>query len=318
MSTPRRTRLVRAPDLAAVRAFLLHLVHTLAPLDAPDTFVLVPTRAAAEQLRRTIEDRLLTPASPAAVLPWIGTRDDLYDRFARRLPIRVRTLSWYERDALLGAAARAAEESAVRPPFDLRPALVAEMLGLYDHIRRQQRTIDDFDRLISADLEAAAESDRGAGQLLEQTRFLVAAFSGYDRRMADSGLHDEHTLRSQLLTAVADRPIRHVVVAVGDRLSDAHGLWPADVALLTMIAGLERIDVVSTDAALAAGYLDRVRLAFVDIEETAFGESRPSPALVSPRVDSVTAEQEVLFEYRDRENELEAVARRIKCGSSLE
>jgi RecB family exonuclease len=315
VSTPRRTRLVRTPDLAAVRTFLLHVAQSLAPLDAPDTFVLVPTRAAGEQLRRTLEDRLLTPKSPTAVLPWIGTRDDLYDLFARRLPARICTLTAYERDALVGAAARAAEESAVRPPFDLRPALVAEMLGLYDYIRRQQRTVDDFDRLVAADLEAAAESDRGAEQLLEQTRFLVAAFNGYDRRLADSDLYDEHTLRAHLLATAPDRPVRHVVVTVGDRLSDAHGLWPADIALLTAIPGLERIDVVSTVAALDAGHLDRLRLSFVDIGETTYGAPQASPTLVVRPGEGVGGEQELLFEYRDRENELEAVAKRIKTAS---
>jgi RecB family exonuclease len=311
--TPRRTRLVRVPDLAAVRAFLLHRVRTLAPVDAPDTCVLVPTRAAGEQLRRTLEQRLLTPESPTVVLPWIGTRDDLYDLFARRLTTRPRVMSAYERDALLGAAARDAEESAVRPPFDLRPALVAEMLALYDYIRRQQRTIDDFDRLVAADLEAAADSDRGAAQLLEQTRFLVAAFKGYDGRLSEGGLCDEHTLRWQLLTQAADRPIRDVIVTVGDRLSDAHGLWPADVALLTAIAGLEKIHVVATDAVLDAGYIDRLRLAFVDIEETTDGEPQPPPLLVVPRAENGATEPDLLFEYRDRENELEAVARRIRA-----
>jgi RecB family exonuclease len=315
VSTPRRTRLVRTPDLAAVRTFLFDIVQQLAPLDAPDTFVLVSTRAAGEQLRRTLEDRLLTPASPACVLPWIGTRDDLYDLLGRRLPARVRMLTAYERDTLLGAAARETEESAVRPPFDLRSALIAEMLALYDLIRRQQRTIADFDRLVSADLEAAAESDRGAAQLLEQTRFLVAAFAGYDQRLADSGLHDEHTLRSHLLAVAAVRPVRHVVVTVGDRLCDAHGLWPADVALLTAIDGLERIDLVSTDAVLSAGYLDRARLAFVGIEETISGRPQRPPVLVVPPTGADGPEQETLFEYRDRENELEAVAKRIKAAN---
>ncbi len=317
MSTPRRTRLVRAPDLAAVRTFLLDTVQPLAPLDAPDTFVLVPTRAAGEQLRRTLEDRLLSAASPVCLLPRIGTRDDLYDLFASRLPDRVRKLSAFERDALLGASAREAEESAVRPPFDLRPVLLAEMLDLYDYIRRQQRTNADFDRLVSGDLEAAAESDRGAAQLLELTRFLVAAFAGYDQRLADSGLHDEHTLRSHLLAAASLRPVRHVVVTVGDRLSDAHGLWPADAALLTTIDGLERLDIVATEAVLAAGYLDRVRLAFPDIEETTFGDARRPPVLVVPPAGVESVEQEPLFEYRDRESEVEAVARRVKGRARL-
>jgi RecB family exonuclease len=315
VSTPRRTRLVRAPDLFAVRAFLLDTIRQLTPLDAPDTFVLVATRAAGEQLRRTLEQHLLTPDSPASLLPWIGTRDDLYDVLARRLPERVVMLTSFDRDTMLGASAREAEEAGVRPPFELRPAIVAEMLSLYDHVRRQQRTIADFDRLISADLDAAAESDRGAAQLLDQTRFLVAAFNGYDRRLSESQLNDEHTLRSGLIETIAEHPLRHVIITTGDRWSDAHGFWPADVALLTTIAGLERIDLVSTESLLASGYLDRVRLAFVDIEEVPFGTARRPPTLVVPAAGRADGEPGALFEYRDRENELEGVARRLKAGS---
>ena len=59
MITPRHTRLVRVPDLASFQATLTALAQDLGPADARDTFVLVPTRAAGEQLRRTVEDRLL-------------------------------------------------------------------------------------------------------------------------------------------------------------------------------------------------------------------------------------------------------------------
>ena len=53
MITPRRTRLLRVPSLAGLRSLLTGVVATLDPLTAADTFVLVPTRAAGEQLRRT-------------------------------------------------------------------------------------------------------------------------------------------------------------------------------------------------------------------------------------------------------------------------
>ncbi|MGH9384682.1 MAG: PD-(D/E)XK nuclease family protein, partial [Vicinamibacterales bacterium] len=315
MITPRRTRLVRAPDLAAVRAFILETVRQLAPLDAAHTFVLVATHAAGEQLRRTIEDRLLTSDSPARLLPWTGTRDDLYSLLARRLPRPVTMITSFDRDTLLDAAAREAEEAGIRAPFELRPALVATMLELYDHIRRQQRSVADFDRLISADLEAAAELDRGAAQLLDQTRFLVATFNGYERWLSESRLNDEHTVRAQVLATPSECPVRHVVVTMGDRLADPHGFWPADVALLTTMSGVERLDVVSTESMLAAGYLDRLRLAFVDIEETRCGEPRQPPALVAPREATGSGEHDTVFEYRDRESELEGVARRLKSTS---
>ena len=101
---------------------------------------------------------------------------------------------------MLGAAARDAEEGGHPAPFHVRPALVAEMLALYDHIRRLGRTVDDFDRLLTGELAPAAESDRGAWQLLEQTRFLAAAFRLYQTRRIDSRRVDEHAARAQIIS----------------------------------------------------------------------------------------------------------------------
>ncbi len=286
MITPRRTRLLRAPDLPGFRSHLVELARDLDPAAAADTFVLVPTRAAGEQLKRTLLEAWgLGPGAwgGTPALPQIGTRGDLYDLLSARLEGRGRTLSGFEREALLGAAAREAEDAGVPPPFHLRPALVAEMLGLYDQIRRLHRTVDDFDRLLVGELEPAADSDRGAAQLLEQTRFLVAAFRAYEARLLDGGGMDEHALRLDLIATPSPRPLRRIAIAVGDRLSDPEGLWPADVALLTSIPGLEHVDLLSTDGVLAAGYLDRLRLAFVGLEEP-FGETSAGvlPVLVVP------------------------------------
>lgn len=309
MITPRRTRLLRAPDLSGFRSHLVELAGALDAAAAADTFVIVPTRAAAEQLRRTFAARGLSPASP---LPHIGTRSDFYDLLASRLEQRPRMLSPFEREALLGAAARDAEESGVAPPFHVRPALVAEMIGLYDQIRRLHRTVDDFDRLLCGELEPAAEADRGAAQLLDQTRFLVAAFRGYEARLRDGGGSDEHTLRRDLIATAAPKTVRRVAVTVGDRLSDPEGLWPADVALLTSMPGLECVDIVATDGALGAGYLDRLQLAFVGLEEPATTtDAAAAPVLVVPP--AVSHQQSVVFSYRDREEELEGVARRLKA-----
>jgi RecB family exonuclease len=305
--TPRRTRLLRSPDLAGFRTRLVESARGLDPVRAADTFILVPTRAAGEQLRRTIEDRLLAAPGSACVLPLIGTRADLYDTLAARLRDLPRVLTAFEREVMLGAAARDAEDAGLPPPFHLRPALLAEMLALYDQVRRQARTIDDFERLVTTELAAAADLDRGASQLLEQTRFVVAAFGGYESRLADGELKDEHLVREAILAAAAARPLRHIVITVGDRLSDPEGLWPADIAMLTAVGGLESIDVLATDGVLAAGYLDRLRLAFVGIEEVSGGSPAPPPMLVMPNGANV-------FEYRDREDELEDVARRVKAS----
>ena len=311
MITPRRTRLLRAPDLAGIRAHLIEITRGLDAASAADTFVLVPTRAAGEQLRRTLEDRLLSPGSPSIWLPRIGTRADFHDVLSSRLTTRPRTLSDFERETLLAAAARETEDAGVPPPFHLRPELIAEMLGLYDQIRRLNRSVDDFDRLLSGELEPAADSDQGAAQLLEQTRFLAAAFRGYEERLRDGGGRDEHALRHDLIASVPPVPLRRLVVTVGDRVSDADGLWPADVLLLTTVPGLTHIDVLATEGALAAGYLDRLQLAFVEIEEPLGVGASPLPTLIVPP--PTAHDNPVVFAYRDREEELEHVARRLKA-----
>jgi RecB family exonuclease len=301
--TPRRIRLLGVPDLAGYRSTLVALTRALEPASASDSFVLVPTRAAAAQLARTLEARL--PDRPAR--PLIGSRAELYQLLMERLPNPPRVLSGFEREAALAAGARDAEDSGASPPFHVRPALIAEMLALYDRIRRLGRTVDDFDRLLTGELEPAAESDRGAAQLLEQTQFLAASFRAYESRLIDGGAVDEHELRARLLATPATQPLRHIVVAVGDTPFDPDGFWPADVTLLTTIAGLERIDILATTGALDAGYLDRLRLAFVDIEEIA-------PNMASaPTAVLMTAGTDPAFSYRDREDELEGVARRIKA-----
>jgi RecB family exonuclease len=232
----------------------------------------------------------------------------LYDDLASRLAEQPRVLSDIEREAMLAACAREAEEAGHAAPFHLRPALVAEMIALYDHLRRLGRTVDDFDRLLSGELEPAAESDRGASQLLDQTRFLAAAFRRYESRAADTGAVDEHGLRATLIASAPATPLRHLAIAVGDRPFDADGFWPADVTLFTTLIGLERLDVLATEAALEAGFLDRARHAFVEIEEDQPATAGPPPALVIPD----SHDSAPVFSYRDREDELEGVARRLK------
>jgi RecB family exonuclease len=304
--TPRRTTLLRAADLAGYRSTLVDLASTLDAGRAADTFVLVPTAAAARQLHRTIRERL----SGSGPLPHIGTRSDLYHHLIERLPSPPRMLSAFEREAVLAAGAREAEDAGVPPPFHVRPALVAEMLELYDHVRRAGRSVEDFDRLLTGELEPAAESDRGAAQLLEQTRFLAFAFRAYEARVQEGGAADEHSVRAMLASTPPVRPLRRVMIAVGDRPFDADGYWPADVTLLTTIPGLEEIGLLSTTGVLEAGYLDRLRLAFVEIEEQG-----AAPASAITPVLQVPDHAGIAYSYRDREDELEGVARRL-AGSS--
>jgi len=307
--TPRRIRLLGPPDLAGYRSALVDLTRPLDASTAADTFVVVPTTAAAEQLKRTLDARL--PDHPHR--PQIGPRSGLYDALVSRLPAPLRLLTGFEREAVLAAGAREAEESGSPPPFHVRPALIAEMLALYDHLRRLGRTVDDFDRLLAGELEPAAESDRGAAQLLEQTRFLSAAFRAYEWHLNEGGSVDEHGTRALLSSQTAAEPIRHVVMAIGDRPFDPDGYWPADVTMLTTIPGLESIEIVATRNTLDAGYLDRLRLSFVEIEEAdlASGSAAGLPAMASVIVPS--SGDALAFSYRDREDELEGVARRIKA-----
>ena len=77
MITPRLTRLVRVADLQAMHAFIAQCTGTA---DARACAVIVPTRGAAEALRRTLENRALTDKNPALILPDILMRAELYDR----------------------------------------------------------------------------------------------------------------------------------------------------------------------------------------------------------------------------------------------
>jgi RecB family exonuclease/inactivated superfamily I helicase len=280
---------------------------------APDTFVLVPTAAARDQLTRTLAGHL---AADRTEWPLIGSRDELYDELASRVSDLPRRLSDVEREAVLASCAREAEESGQTAPFHVRPALVAEMLGLYDFIRNLGRTVEDFDRLLIGELEPAAESDRGALQLLGQTRFLSAAFRRYERRLSESDTIDQHGVRAHAIAAAAARPLRHVVLAVGDQPFDTGGYWPADVSMLTTVAGLERIDVVTTEAQLEAGYLERVRRAFLEIDEGVARLPDRVPHLIVPG--TVQTDDGFVFRYRDREDELEGLARRLKTAATAD
>ena len=297
-TSPRRIRLLRAADLAGLRSHLIAL-GTDAP---PDSFVLVPTHAAAIQLARTVE-----AAAPQRDRARVGTRAELYDELLGRLPDPPRRLSEYERDAMLAAAARDAEDAGHPPPFHLRPALVAEMVAFYDRIRRLDRSVADFDRLFTGELEPAADSDRGAAQLLEQTQFLAEAFRNYESRLAEGAAADEHAVRAVLAGTASTRPLRHLVVAVADQPFDPDGFWPADVKLFATLPGLDRIDLVATSAVLDAGYRERLTLAFIEIEDTAETPPLPPPTLIVANAPDATS----AFSYRDREDELEGVARRL-------
>jgi RecB family exonuclease len=318
--TPRRTRLLRAHDL---RAFHRAIAETACPPDVArcrSCTVIVPTTAAAAELRVTLENLLMLGASGAGeasgalgainphrraiALPDLVTRDEWYRRMHERLPSAPPLLSRLEREVLADAAARDAVDSGFAPPFRLRPGLVAEILDFHDDLHRHRRTIDAFERLLVDELEPRAESDRGAARLLAQTRFLIATWRAYQRRRSASGGVDEHALRELLLQAAGRATDAHIVVTVGERAFDPAGLYAADYDLLTRIDGVETIDVIATEELLDAGMGERLRDMLPGVEELA---APPDP------MDGTRAAPAV-FVSRDREDELADVARAVRAS----
>jgi RecB family exonuclease len=328
--TPRTTRLVRvrgSGDLPAVLGQLWQggLLTGADPLAARDTLVVLPTRAAALHLRRALEGRVLT-ADAALILPDMVTRAQLAEALARRLPDTPQPLTAVERGILMGAACRASVARGVEPPFRLRAGLVASMVEFYDGLRRLGQSVDAFERLTAGSLEPESAIDRGAERLLRQTRFLADAFRGFERAVAGTGRLDEHGLREAVCAAPASRPWRHVVVACRDISASALGLWPADFDLLTRVPGLERLDVVVTEASLAGELHERLRRWLPDVDEVAAdlgaGEARTAPTLCvpTPSPASGTSQRGAaesgpaprVHRSRDREDEVRDFARRIK------
>jgi RecB family exonuclease len=314
--TPRRTRLVRVPDLQAFqRAIVRALPDALDALR--DTAVLVPTHGAAEELRGTIENLVLGPGAAsgnaelrtkALVLPELVTRDQFYTRMHERLPDAPAMLSGFSREVLLRRAARDASAAGAEPPFQLRPGLIVEILALYDELRRRHKTVADFERLLIAALEPSADHDRGAARLLQQTVFLVSAFTRFEAAVGATSLLDEHALRLRALQSTsAPRPVfRHIIITVADQAADRRGLWTADFDLLARLPGLETIEVIATEAVLGTGFHQRLHDLMPGIVEVRGEAPAAPPILVTPHRDVRP------FVCRDREEELAEFARAIK------
>ena len=306
MITPRRTRLLRVPGLREFRAVLSSLPR--------EAIVVVPTRAAAAQL-------------PA---PLVGvTRDELYDLLHARLASPPRRLTSIERDVIAQAAARAAAPGPDTEPltFQLRPGLVAEMLRFYDQLRRQGQQVTRFEELITAALGSGEEDfeerseehsendeiDRGARRMRRQTRFLAAAFRGYEARARQSNACDEHLLRARLIAEPAAEPVPHIAVTVGDWIADDNGLFVADFDLLARIPGLQSIDIIATESLLRSGFHERLHRWLPGIEEVECGAlDAGRPRLIVP---AAAANDDLWWTLRDREEELVAIARRLKADA---
>ncbi len=306
--TPRRTRLIRVPDLHEFR----RAIRSLSSGPAHDSFVLVPTHAAAHQVARLSSARQALSGLPgSASLP--VTRDEFYDVLLSRLADPPPRLTSFERDAIMQRAASTVEDL----PFQIRPGLIAEMLRFYDQLRRQSQSVKRFQELMEEALGGgAADVDRGAERLLRQTRFLAETFRGYERRVAESRACDEHTLRDRILGEIADLSVRHVVVTMPDWIADPDGLFVADFDLLARMPGLRLIDIVCTEAVLGSGFHERLHGWWPGLDEQkgleAEGVRRVRPTLMTP---PAAQGDQTWFTYRDREEELIAVARRITLES---
>ena len=307
-----RLRLVGAPDLPSFRRAIADCLDWDRCGELRASMVLVPSRAAAGQLRWTLEERLLAERT-AFALPSVVTREGLYAELHRRLGEAPPRLGAVERLVCGRAAAEEARASGEEPPFNLRPGLVDELLGLYDELRRNLREVDAFERVLVETFEPSRDLDRGARRMLRQTRFLAAMFRAYERRVEASGRIDEHGVRASVLARGLRRHVRQVVLTVGDRASGRDGLWPGDFDLLARLRGLVRIDVVSTSALLAAGYRERLGDLLPGIEEAPVGSAPGAGArLVAPDAGRR------FFTWRDREEELLAVVRQVKHGPPAE
>ena len=309
MITPRVTRLVRARSLRSFQQAIAASCGDSAAR-AERCLVLVPTRAAARQLRLTwtqaADERHAAAGSPDVV-----TRGEAYEHLARGARLQDRWLTPYARSTLVERGAHEAITEGFSPPFNLRPALIGEILELYDELRRHRQDVDQFERLLVEELEPAAASDRGAERMLRQTRFLAWTFRAYRRQVGERQALDEHELREQLLSADATAPWGTLVVTVADRAADRTGLWPADFDLVTRLGGIGHIDVIATDAQLDAGFHARVHDLLPGIEEVRFGGD---PAH-SPPVLEVPSAERSYFVSRDREEELRAAVRLLRGGS---
>jgi RecB family exonuclease len=306
--TPRVTRLVRVPDLSTFRSTIVDLATAGAPLDARHRLVVVPTRAAAEHLLRSLERRALVSGT-AVGLPDFVTPTELIARLGERLPGVPGLLLGTEREVLAGRACRAAIAEGSEPPFHLRPGLIAEIVRFYDSLQRHLKTIDAFERLALGMLEPGALDDRGAERLVRQTRFLVSAFRHFEQLVEATGRVDEHMLRRLLIATLASSPCEHVVLTVGDDAFDRHGLCAADWDLLSRLPGLERLDVVATDANIAGAFHEKIHQLLPGIEEVRVrgDDTSSSPALVIGNGTGMT------WTARDREEEVAGFARWVRA-----
>jgi CRISPR/Cas system-associated exonuclease Cas4 (RecB family) len=329
---PSTIRLIQADDLDAWQRVLLLLglparageAATTAENGIDPPIMVVPNRAAAEQWRRTLEQRLLAeqwmpplalqdaldhhvaPGTPGALaLPRLLTRDELSEAWHRAARIDAPRVSPLTREVVMGASARQASRTH-RPPFLLRPGLVAEMLRFHDQVARLGHDPSAWLEEAAAHLEDEAPTDRGAERLLLQTRFLREAYRVFEARVEALDGVDERALHAALRRSGRAWCPPHVIVSVGDHHADPHGLWPVDLELLAAAPGLRRLDIVATRR-VGEDALARLRRRWPQAVEVRV------PAQRSPetRLEVASVDRRWIG-CRDRDEEVLSYARRVK------
>src|SRR5688572_19701809 len=194
---PRQTRLVRVPNLAAYQQAIAALALDGPVQEVRRRAVIVPTSAAARQLRTTLE---LSRPDEAFVPPHLITRERWYALMHEAMADAPPLIDEFEREVMLYGAAIDAREAGAAPPFAIRPGIVAAMLRFYDELRRRDCDLLKFQERIGRELDKD-EADRGAERVVRQTRFLAEAFSRYEQRLIASGQIDEHSLAARIRAA---------------------------------------------------------------------------------------------------------------------
>lgn len=306
MITPRRTRIIRVPDLRAFRSAIARSFLELEGSDSRAGLIVVPTHAAARVLRRTIESSTERARTGLSCV----TRERLYEDLARRAG-EARLLTALEREALAQAAAVEAARTLPRLPFRVRPGLVSEMLAFYDQLRRQAQQVRRFEQLMEDALgsDASAE-DVGALRMLQQTHFLAETFRRYEARVAASRACDEHGLRERLALAALQPRLRRIVLTVSDWIGEPDGLFVADFDMLARLPGLEVLDIVSTAATLDSGFHERLHRWLPGLEEVGWDETDARASTIRPVLRVKAGSSEPWLTLRDRGEELAEVATR--------
>lgn len=328
----RAVRLIQAANLDAWQRALVALCQPHDAAGSRSRVLIVPSRHAAEQFRRTLEQRVLverwvTPRSLAEVLglpqgapddasvlvaPCAVTRDGWYDLLHAACGDPRPRVSAVTREVIMGAAARAVAQTRGPAPFLVRPGLVAEMARFHDDVHRLGHDLEAAAAHLLPDLEAEASADRGAARLLEQTRFLLDVFADYDTRLHSCGSIDDTGIQHAVRGAGTAVPIRHVIVAVGDHQADADGLWPADLDLLDTLP-LDRLDIVCTAREAAAGLVRRLTVRWPEASRVQVDAQRPAMAALE-----VPAGGARWFTCRDREEEVLTFVRRLKADPVID